>query len=241
VAQPFGLGEARSFDLGALAAGMGATFSLGELRSVDVARRLAYASPGGVSPYETLVVPCGWGLPEYELALMTSTWLADRAIDADVTLVTPESAPLQLFGRDASDVVATLLEKSGGTLYTGAYAAEAHSGELLLVGGNIVVADHVVALPRLEGPRIGGIPQTFEGFVPWTSMAESRVRMTSTPPATSRRSPSSRVASPPNRSRRRPSRSRRRPVSTSSRGRSGAPGTAADRVGTLVPPLRAPR
>ena len=30
----------------------------------------------------------------------------------------------------------------------------------------IVVADRVVALPRLQGPRIGGVPQTFEGFIP---------------------------------------------------------------------------
>jgi sulfide:quinone oxidoreductase len=212
VAEPFGLGEARSFDLGDLAARMGASFSLGELLSVDTARRLAYTSPGGAMPYATLVVACGttpapavrgaltfrgpsdsarvqellaeleagavrrvafvvpagavWGLPAYELALMTSAWLAGRAIDAEVTLVTPETSPLQLFGREASDAVRALLETSGVTLHTGAYATEARPGELLLVGDGIVVADRVVALPRLEGPRIGGIPQTFEGFVP---------------------------------------------------------------------------
>jgi sulfide:quinone oxidoreductase len=212
VAEPFGLGEVRSFDLGTLADRMGATFSLGELLSVDTARRLAYTSPGGVMPYTTLLLACGttpspavrgaltfrgpadtarveellaeleagtarrvafvvpmgavWGLPAYELALMTSAWLAVRAIDAEVTLVTPETTPLQLFGRDASDAVRTLLEKSGITLHTGAYATEARPGELLLVGDGIVVADRVVSLPRLEGPRIGGIPQTFEGFVP---------------------------------------------------------------------------
>ena len=212
VAEPFGRGEARSFDLGALTEEMGATFSLGELRSVDAARRLAYTSPGGAVPYDTLVVACGtkpspavvgaltfrgpadtsrmtellaeleddsvarvafvvpagaaWSLPAYELALMTSGWLADRGLRTEVTLVTPETAPLQLFGRTAIDAVATLLEQSGITLHTGAYATEARDGELLLVGGGIVVADRVVALPRLEGPRIGGIPQTFEGFVP---------------------------------------------------------------------------
>ena len=40
------------------------------------------------------------------------------------------------------------------------------TGELLLVADGIVVADRVVALPRLQGPRIGGVPQTFEGFIP---------------------------------------------------------------------------
>ena len=39
-------------------------------------------------------------------------------------------------------------------------------GELLLVGGDVLPADRVVALPRLQGQRIGGIPQTFEGFIP---------------------------------------------------------------------------
>jgi CBS domain-containing protein len=32
--------------------------------------------------------------------------------------------------------------------------------------GGVVGADRVVALPRLEGPRIGGIPQTYGGFIP---------------------------------------------------------------------------
>jgi len=49
VAEPFRLGEARHFALPQLAAEAGATFSPGELVSVDAARRLAYTSPGGPS------------------------------------------------------------------------------------------------------------------------------------------------------------------------------------------------
>ena len=60
----------------------------------------------------------------------------------------------------------SLLERAGIALHTGAHPAEARDGELLLVGGAVLPADRVVALPRLQGPRIGGIPQTFEGFVP---------------------------------------------------------------------------
>ena len=81
-------------------------------------------------------------------------------------LVTPEAEPLHLFGRDASAAVRSLLERAGIALHTGAHPAEARDGELLLVGGAVLPADRVVALPRLQGPRIGGIPQTFEGFVP---------------------------------------------------------------------------
>jgi sulfide:quinone oxidoreductase len=213
VAEPFGLGDVRHFDLGDIAQQMGATFTLGELVSVDAARHLAYTSPGGPVPYSTLLVATGarptagvrdaitfrgpadthlvtellgeiesgsvrhvvfavptgavWSLPVYELALMTAAWVAEREIaGVRLAIVTPEAAPLQLFGRQASDAIAAMLARRGIGLHTGAYAAEARPGELLLVGDKIVTADRVVALPRLEGARIAGIPQTFEGFVP---------------------------------------------------------------------------
>ena len=71
-----------------------------------------------------------------------------------------------MFGRKASSAVRALLDERGIAIHTRAYPAEARDGELLLVADGIVVADRVVALPRLQGPRIGGIPQTFEGFLP---------------------------------------------------------------------------
>jgi sulfide:quinone oxidoreductase len=213
VAEPFGRGEVRHFDLADLAEEIGAAFTLGQLVSVDAARRLAYTSPGGAVHYGTLLVAVGasptiavrgaltfrgpadttrieelladieagrvhhvafavptgavWSLPAYELALMTAAWVAERNVpDVGLTVVTPEASPLQLFGAAASDAVAALLERRGIALHTGAYAAEARTGELLLVGEEIIPVDRVVALPRLQGPRIGGIPQTFEGFVP---------------------------------------------------------------------------
>jgi sulfide:quinone oxidoreductase len=115
------------------------------------------------------VVPAGavWSLPAYELALMTGSWLLARGIDdVTVTLVTPEEAPLHLFGREASDAVRGLLEERGIVIHTRAYPAEAKAGKLLLRAGRPIPADRVVALPRLHGPRIGGVPQTFEGFIP---------------------------------------------------------------------------
>jgi CBS domain-containing protein len=97
---------------------------------------------------------------------MTAAWVSSRRISGvEVGLVTPEDEPLRLFGRVASNAVRHLLDEREIVLHTGAYPAEARDGELLLVGGGVVVADRVVALPRLQGPRIGGIPQTFEGFV----------------------------------------------------------------------------
>ena len=38
-------------------------------------------------------------------------------------------------------------------------------GELRLVPEGSIAADRVVALPRLRGPRIDGLPQTVEGFL----------------------------------------------------------------------------
>ena len=213
VAEPFGLGKVRHFELSRLAAERGATFTPGSLISVDAERRVAYTSPGGAVSYTTLLIACGavpkpaidgaltfrgpadtnkidrllaeieagevrrvvfavpagavWSLPAYELALMTAAWLSGRGVTgAEVALVTPESEPLQLFGREASRAVRDLLDERGIALHTRAYAAEARAGELLLVADGIVVADRVVALPRLQGPRIGGVPQTFEGFIP---------------------------------------------------------------------------
>lgn len=120
-------------------------------------RRVAFAVPAGAV----------WSLPAYELALMTAAWLATRSIaGVELALVTSEEEPLHLFGREASGAVRAVLEERGIVVHTRAYPAEARAGELVLVGGGIVVADRVVALPRLQGPRIGGIPQNFEGFIP---------------------------------------------------------------------------
>jgi sulfide:quinone oxidoreductase len=212
VAEPFELGTVRRFELGALAAEAGATFTPGELVSVDAARHLAYVSPGGAIPYSMLLVACGavpkpaidgaitfrgpadterierllgeieagearrivfavpvgavWSLPAYELALMTAAWVSSRRISGvEIGLVTPEEEPVRLFGPEPSKAVRDLLDERGIVLHTGAYPAAAREGELLLVADGIVVADRVVALPRLQGPRIGGLPQTFEGFV----------------------------------------------------------------------------
>ena len=58
--------------------------------------RFAFAVPGGTV----------WALPLYELALMTSTYAAARGLDGvQITLVTPEDAPLGLFGRRASNAI----------------------------------------------------------------------------------------------------------------------------------------
>jgi sulfide:quinone oxidoreductase len=115
------------------------------------------------------VVPWGavWSLPIYELALMTAAYLAERELDhVKLSLVTPEDEPLQLFGRAASEAVRGLLEERGIAVQTGSCPVEVVDGELHLVPEGRVAVDRVVALPRLRGPRIDGLPQTVDGFIP---------------------------------------------------------------------------
>jgi sulfide:quinone oxidoreductase len=115
------------------------------------------------------VVPWGavWSLPLYELALMTAGHLAERRlVHAELTLITPEQEPLQLFGRAASEDVRELLERRGVTVRTGASALELAEGELQLVPEGRLAVERAVALPRLRGTRIEGLPQTVEGFIP---------------------------------------------------------------------------
>ena len=52
VAEPFGLGEVRHFDLGQLADAVGARLTLGSLEGVDVDRREARSSVGATIPYD---------------------------------------------------------------------------------------------------------------------------------------------------------------------------------------------
>jgi CBS domain-containing protein len=98
---------------------------------------------------------------------MTAAYLAERElVHVELALVTPEQAPLQLFGRAGSEAVRQLLEERGIALQTGSCPVEFVDGELSLVPEGTIATDRVVALPRLRGPRIDGLPQTVEGFLP---------------------------------------------------------------------------
>src|SRR6266511_5584077 len=70
VAEPFGLGEVRHFDLAELAVAAGATLSPGALSAVDAGSRLAQTSVGSSVPFDVLLVACGAGpTPAVSVAL----------------------------------------------------------------------------------------------------------------------------------------------------------------------------
>ena len=120
-------------------------------------RALAFALPAGVT----------WPLPLYELALLTGSYLTDRGtMGVELTLVTPEEAPLGLFGTRASEAIRELLETRGIALQLRATPLRFEDGVLRLAPDGQIEAEAAVALPRLEGPRLPGVPCDPNGFVP---------------------------------------------------------------------------
>ncbi|HET7508195.1 MAG TPA: FAD-dependent oxidoreductase [Solirubrobacterales bacterium] len=120
-------------------------------------RRLVFTMPGGH----------GWALPAYELALLAATELKRSGIvGTQLTVVTPEDGPLQIFGRRASEQVAQLLADNGIEVLTGTHPVKYEGGLLSIVPGEEIEADAVVSLPRLEGRRIEGLPYDATDFIP---------------------------------------------------------------------------
>jgi sulfide:quinone oxidoreductase len=70
----------------------------------------------------------GWPLPLYELALMTAARAHDMDVHVDLTIVTPETAPLAIFGDEASKAVGALLSDAGITVIPSAHAQVPEEG-----------------------------------------------------------------------------------------------------------------
>jgi sulfide:quinone oxidoreductase len=119
-------------------------------------RRLVFTMPRGR----------GWGLPLYELALLGATELSKAGLSGTrLTVVTPEDAPLELFGRRAAERTTELLEERGIEVIPSAYPVKFDGDRLHIAPGGQVEADAVISLPRLEGRRLGGVPHDADGFV----------------------------------------------------------------------------
>src|SRR5215217_8122318 len=188
VAEPFGLGEARRFDVVAIARDHGAAVHIAGMSGVDTASKSVHTWDGRELPFDVLLVAIGaraetavpgsvmiqgpgytgrfrnvlreldshevrhvafavpagasWPLPLYELALMTAAHVAERGLrKVQLSIVTPEEAPLELFGVPASDALLALLEERGIAFDGGRYPSEVQDGELGVVPGPNVRAD----------------------------------------------------------------------------------------------------
>lgn len=136
---------------------------LEELRAERVSR-IVFAVPSG----------CTWPLPLYELAMLSAAFAQRFDVEAQICVVSPASAPLEMFGKESSRMVETLLDESGVRFIgSSAPASVRRDGALQLHFGGAVQADRVVAAPQLRGPRIAGVPSRWWGFV--SVDAEGRV------------------------------------------------------------------
>lgn len=139
-----------------------------EREADDLEAALADAVDGRIASIAFVVPPgVAWSLPLYELALMSAHRLHARGAEhVRLVLVSPESAPLALFGPVASAAVRERLDRAGIRLELDAYASSAELGVLELApGSRSVRADRIIALPCLEGPALRGVPTTPDGFI----------------------------------------------------------------------------
>jgi sulfide:quinone oxidoreductase len=118
---------------------------------------IAFVAPAALS----------WTLPLYELALLTAARVAERGRGGvQITVLTPEPNPLEVFGPAAAKHVRELCANRGIELQTRSRAVEFQNGKLRLDGGESIDADRVVALPELVGEPIPGVPHNSKGFIP---------------------------------------------------------------------------
>ena len=215
VAEPFGVGRSRSYELAPIARDQGATLRMDGLAQVRPAEHQVVTHDGETLGYDVLLMAIGakpglglpgaitvkgarytsrfralldeiedgrirrlafavppgvsWPLPLYELALLTARHAANLGQeDLEISLVTPEAEPLELFGPRAAAATRELLADRGIELLTHRYPAGADANGLHLVPPDppLLRADRVVSLPRLHGPRVRGLPADPEGFIP---------------------------------------------------------------------------
>jgi sulfide:quinone oxidoreductase len=125
------------------------------VRRGDV-RRVAFAVPDGVA----------WTLPLYELAMRLGTERDPQGRAPELLVVTPEHAPLEAFGQDVAVAAREVLEQRGVQLRTASTVEVYEDGLLWIELEGAAEVDALIALPRLFGPAIPGLPADEDGFLP---------------------------------------------------------------------------
>jgi len=123
------------------------------------AKRIAFVVPRDVA----------WPLPAYELALMTAWDARDMGQDdVEVTVYTPEQAPLEIFGTEASAGLLEDLEEAGVRVEAGVVVEEDPDAPARLLagaGGPPLGTQRVIALPRAVARGVGGLVADERGFI----------------------------------------------------------------------------
>jgi sulfide:quinone oxidoreductase len=170
-----GSGAEMSYD--ALVVGLGATLrpysehttNVDDARMEELLHGLVQDIESGYTKRLAILIPgpMPWPFPAYELALMASERAWDMQSELDVTVLTPERTPLEVFGEAASEAVSQLLTERRIEVVTSAYCEVPRTGLVVVhPGGRTVAADRVVAFPQLVGPEVNGLPSDGGGFIP---------------------------------------------------------------------------
>jgi sulfide:quinone oxidoreductase len=170
-----GDGEVVGYDRLVLAVGAGmrdAYASALTFRDADPAELnglLRDIEQGYVTSVALVVPPAGsWSLPAYELALLLAKYTRGVQFpDTEIHVVTPESAPLAIFGPRVSTAMEGLLTATGIRLHLGAYATIERGGHIAMAPGDgRLQVQRIVSLPIVVGRAIPGVPSDDHGFVP---------------------------------------------------------------------------
>jgi sulfide:quinone oxidoreductase len=117
-----------------------------------------------------VIVPDGpsWPLPGYEFALQLAQQMGGAtAAQGHVHLFIPTDEPVPFFGPRVSGEVRALLAESGVLLHSGVPARVVRTGIVERDGGlPPIKVDRILAIPRVVGPAIPGLPQNDEAFIP---------------------------------------------------------------------------
>jgi sulfide:quinone oxidoreductase len=90
---------------------------------------------------------------------------ATKDSNVSLSIVTPESAPLEEFGPTASASVTRLLGQRGIALYTKSEVATIERRTVQTSGGALIPSAVTVALPVIRARTIDGVPTNASGFV----------------------------------------------------------------------------
>ncbi len=148
---------------------------LGASQDADIAGLVSDLDAGAVRRIAFVVPAAGtWQLPLYELALLTAARAGERGLDVSLSIFAPERIPMEAFGENAGTSARALLADAGIDVVCRAACGVPDSHTLRVdsadgrssPGTQVLHFDRIIALPRLRGPGIRGVPVVTGGFIP---------------------------------------------------------------------------
>jgi len=106
-----------------------------------------------------------WPLLSYELALLSRARAHERGAELAISVVSEGARPVQELGPAVSDAVAQVLQEAGIDTIGEAGPIDSDAASITTAAGTLAF-DRVVAVPRLRGPGIDGLPSDGRGFLP---------------------------------------------------------------------------